>query len=127
MLSYINSYGLHFNKKLCEYAVKRMKKKDEAGRAVSLTPIGKEQLSVLVKENGFSLPEKTIIWDAVYLANMYMADYADGTPADNRNMVLFVMKTLNDIDACEGQTINRWYSDMCLAGEQQYIDWEEMI
>lgn len=127
MLSYINSYGLHFNKKLCEYAVKRMKKKDEAGRPVPITPLTKEQVSIMMKESGFSLSEKNVVWDAVYVANMCQADYMGGAIADNRHLAMFVKQTLDDIDACEGQTFNRWYADMCLAGEQQYIDWEEMI
>lgn len=127
MLAYINAYGLHFNKPLCEMAVKKMRKKDAAGRLVEITPITKEQLGIIMKESGFSLGDKKVVWDAVYVANMCMADYMGGAVADNRHLAMFVKQTLDDPDGCEGQTFNRWYSDMCLAGEQQYIDWEEMI
>ena len=127
MLAYINQHGLHFNKPLCEYAVSLMRKKDGAGNMVKLNPLTREQVQRLLSEAGLKLGEKQVIWDAVYVANMCAADYLTGAVPDNRHLAMYVKQTLDDPDACEGQVFNRWYADMCLNGEHQYIDWEEMV
>lgn len=127
MLAYINQYGLHFNKTLCEFAVKKMRKRDPNGKPIDIKPIGREQVEILLQQNGWKLGEKEVVWDAVYVANMCAADYLEGAVPDNLHLAMFVKQTLGDIDACEGHVFNRWYADMCLSGEHQYIDWEEMI
>ena len=36
---YLENYGWHFSKKMCEFAVGKMKKKDASGKETPITPI----------------------------------------------------------------------------------------
>lgn len=68
--AYLEKNGWSFSKKMCEFAVSRMKDRD--GKKIE--PITKEQIDKLLKTNGIELKHDNG-YDCVYVANMARADY----------------------------------------------------
>lgn len=123
MKHYINNYGCHFNKKLCEEACSRMYKRIN-GRKEYITPYTKEQVEALLSRNSIQL-ERGKLYDAVYVANMCMADFLGSSVPDENYLAMYVKDVIDDADATEGYVFNRYYAD-CMFMDNP-IDWEEMI
>lgn len=119
MIKYLKNYGWHFNKKMCEYAVKRMKKGSK-----SIDMMTKEYLDQLLKSYGVEL-ENNELYDYVYVANMCLADFYGSSIQDEQHLVKYVKDVIDDEDAYDGIVFNRWYADMSKKGKT--IDWEEML
>ena len=123
MLVYMRNYGPHFNKKLCDFAVSKMKR-NVNGKMQKIQPILKEELKNLMNMNGFVL-ENDQLYDSVYVANMCKADFLNSSVIDEIHMLKYVKDVIDDPDAEDGLVFNRWYADMCYMGIA--IDWEEML
>lgn len=67
---YLENYGWHFSKKMCEFAVSRMK--DRNGKKIE--PYSKDKVDALLKQYGIEL-KKDKGYDCVYVCNMALADY----------------------------------------------------
>ena len=89
--------GWSFSKKMCEFAVSRMKDRD--GKKIE--PITKEQIDKLLKTNGIELKHDNG-YDCVYVANMARADYWGSSIADEQHLALFVGDFIDDEDAYPG-------------------------
>lgn len=124
MVNYLRYNGAHFNKKLCEFAVGKMKKKDASGKKTRITPYEKEDVEELLKAQGVEL-ENAQLHDAVFVANMAKADYLGSSIADAAHLALFIKDYIDDPDGYEGLPFNRWYADMCRKGIA--IPWEEVV
>jgi len=123
MLIYMRNYGPHFNKKLCDFAVSKMKRNIN-GKMQKIQPITREELKNLMSMNGFVL-ENDQLYDSVYVANMCQADFLNSSIIDEIHMLKYVKDVIDDPDAVDGLVFNRWYADMCYMGIA--IDWEEML
>ena len=123
MLIYMRNYGPHFNKKLCDFAVSKMKRNIN-GKMQRIQPISREELKNLMSMNGFVL-ENDQLYDSVYVANMCKADFLNSSIIDEIHMLKYVKDVIDDPDAADGLVFNRWYADMCYMGIA--IDWEEML
>jgi len=123
MLIYMRNYGPHFNKKLCDFAVSKMKRNIN-GKMQKIQPITREELKNLMNMNGFVL-ENDQLYDSVYVANMCKADFLNSSIIDEIHMLKYVKDVIDDPDAVDGLVFNRWYADMCYMGIA--IDWEEML
>lgn len=123
MLIYMRNYGPHFNKKLCDFAVSKMKR-NVNGKMQKIQPISREELKNLMNMNGFVL-ENDQLYDSVYVANMCKADFLNSSIIDEIHMLKYVKDVIDDPDAVDGLVFNRWYADMCYMGIA--IDWEEML
>lgn len=123
MLIYMRNYGPHFNKKLCDFAVSKMKR-NVNGKMQKIQPISREELKNLMSMNGFVL-ENDQLYDSVYVANMCKADFLNSSIIDEVHMLKYVKDVIDDTDAVDGLVFNRWYADMCYMGIA--IDWEEML
>ena len=123
MLIYMRNYGPHFNKKLCDFAVSKMKR-NVNGKMQKIQPVSKEELKNLMSMNGFVL-ENDQLYDSVYVANMCKADFLNSSVIDEIHMLKYVKDVIDDPDAVDGLVFNRWYADMCYMGIA--IDWEEML
>ena len=56
MREYLEAYGFHFSKKLYEWAVSKMKVKDEAtGKEKKLEPWSKDEVDDMLKANGITI------------------------------------------------------------------------
>ena len=124
MKRYINNYGCHFNRKLCEEAVDRMYTKDEDGRKKSIKPYTKEQVEDLLKSYGVEI-HRAKLYDTVYVANMCKADYLGKSVPDEKHLAMFVKDMVDDADAEEGFIFNRFYADCMFMNNP--IEWEEML
>lgn len=69
MRAYLRYNGWHFNKKMCEWAVKQMRKNGKPIRMMS-----KDDIEDILKKNNIEL-ENNVGYDAVYIAHMCLADF----------------------------------------------------
>lgn len=120
MEEYLGLYGWHFNKKLCEWAVSRMRRKE----GEKLQMLRKEDLDTLFRRYGLD-PTEFNGYDAVYVYHMAKADYGDSSIRDDQHLVLFVKDYLTDPDGYDEVAMTRFYAD-CI-GKGEMPDWEECI
>ena len=116
MINYLKYYGQHFNKKLCNFAVSKMKH----GKPV----ITKEKCDEILQNNGVKL-ENNQLQDYVYVLNMGNNDFMGSSIVDEKHLALYVKDVIDDIDGYDGIVFNRWYADMVSCGIP--IEWEEML
>lgn len=117
---YMAEYGEHFSKKMCEWAVSRMR--DGSGNKIE--PLTKEQVDTMLKDFGVELNNNKG-YDSVYVANMCKADFLGDSVPDNEHMIRYVKNLLDDPDGYEGLVFNRFVMDC--AGIGVPIIWEDML
>ena len=123
MKHYINNYGCHFNKKLCDEAVSRMYKETN-GKKEKVQAYTKEQVDNLLKQHNIQL-QRGKMYDCVYVANMCLNDYFGKSVPDLPHLAMFVRDMIDDPDAEDGFIFNRFYADQMFMNNP--IDWEDMI
>lgn len=123
MKVYINNYGCHFNKKLCEEAASRMYTVVN-GRKEYIKPYTKEQVNNLLDAYDIKL-HRGKLYDAVYVANMCKADFLGKSITDEAHLALYIKDLIDDPDATDGFIFNRFYADCMFMDDP--IDWEEML
>lgn len=119
MKAYLQNYGWHFNKSLCNYAVSLMKKNGKP-----LEPLSKDFVDKTLSTYNISL-DKNVGYDYIFVANMCKADYYGSSIADEKHFALYIKDTIDDEDAGDGTTMRRWYATMIANGLM--VDWEEYI
>lgn len=122
MEEYLNYYGWHFSKKMCEWASSRMYKIVN-GKETPITPYKKEDVDRLLDRLGLKVDYKG--YDAVYIANMCKADYLGGSIRDESALGMFVKESIGDPDGYDGMAFTRFYADCVGSGTP--INWEDMI
>lgn len=123
MKRYLNNYGCHFNKKLCQEAVSRMYTEVD-GEKKHLKPYTKNRVDELLTGYGINL-KRNKLYDAVYVANMCANDYLGKSVPDEEHLLMFIKDMIDDPDAEEGFVFNRFYADCMFMNNP--IDWEDMI
>lgn len=123
MKRYINNYGCHFNKKLCDEAVSRMYT-EVNGKREYIRPYTKDQVENLLSMNGVKL-ERNKMYDHVYVANMCKADFLGKSVPTEQHLAKYVKDVIDDSDAEEGYVFNRFYAD-CMFMDNP-IDWEDVV
>lgn len=123
MRRYINNYGCHFNKKLCDEAVSRMYTVIN-NRKEYIVPYNKGMVDELLKSKNITLNNNKL-YDAVYVANMCKADFYGKSIPDDLHLAMFIKDMIDDPDASEGFIFNRFYADSMFMNNP--IDWDEMI
>ena len=125
MEKYLSFYGLHFNKKLFEFAVSMMKKVDKiAGRTEKVSPVKMENLQVMLSRYGVEV-EPTDVYDALYLATMVKADFWGSSIEDEEHMARYIKDVLCDPDGYEGIVLCRFIADCNAKGIG--IHWDLML
>ena len=125
MMEYISQYGWHFSKMMCEWAVSKMKTKDEStGKQKKLDALKKDEVEELLKKYGIKL-EKDAGYDCVPAANTGKADYYKSSIADDSHLALFNKDYIDDPDGYDGLPFTRFYAD-CI-GSGTPIIWEDMM
>ncbi|MBQ9254642.1 MAG: hypothetical protein IJ180_07715 [Bacteroidales bacterium] len=119
MINYKRYNGPHFSKKLCDFAVSKMKDKNG-----NITPYTREQVDTLLKTQGIEL-QNSQLYDYVYVANMCKADYLGSSIPDETHLARYIKDVIDDPDGYDGIVFNRWYADMSYIGIA--IDWQEML
>ena len=124
MEEYLAQNGWHFNKKLCEWAVGKMKKKNQLNKIDKISPYTKDNLDALLKANNVNI-ENDVGYDALYVLNMAKADYHGSSITEDVKMIKFVKDYLDDPDGYDGIALTRFYAD-CI-GKGEMIPWEDVI
>ena len=123
MREYLATYGWHFSKKMCEWAVGNMKV-EKNGKPEKLEAMRRDDVEEMLKKLGIKL-EKDKGYDAVYAANMAKADYFKSSIPDEAHLAMFVKDYIDDPDGYEGLPFTRFYAD-CI-GSGTPIMWEDML
>lgn len=123
MKVYINNYGCHFNKKLCDEAVSRMYTEIN-GRKQYITPYSKDTVDGILNSYNIKL-KRGKMYDHVYVANMCKADFLGKSVPTEEHLAKYVKDVIDDADAEEGYVFNRFYADCMFMNNP--IDWDEML
>lgn len=121
MERYLSKYGWHFSKELCEYAVGRMRGKDDKKLE---PPYTKERIDTLLKQHAIDIKNNSG-YDAVYVANMLKADLMGDSIPDELHLLRGVKRYLDDPDGYEGIALTRYFADTIGKGEP--LLWEEFV
>lgn len=120
MRQYLSTYGWHFSKKMCDFAVSRMRGKD--GKKIE--SYDKEKVDALLKQFGVELKNSKGL-DYVYACNMALADYFGSSLTNQQQLAYFIRDYIDDPDGYEGLPFTRYFAD-CI-GSGSPIMWEEMM
>lgn len=125
MREYLSTYGWHFSKKMCEWAVSRMYKDGENNKPEQAIPnYTRERVDLLLKRFNLKL-EKNKGYDDVYVANMCKFDFLGSSIDNEMKLAQFIKDYIDDADAYEGMPFTRFYAD-CI-GSGTPIIWEDML
>lgn len=116
MKRYLKYYGEHFNKKLYDFAVSKMKH----GKA----PVEKERIDEVMTKYSINL-EHNELYDYVFVYNMGNNDYMGSSIIDEKHLAMYVKDVIDDEDGYDGIVFNRWYADTVVQGIP--IEWEDML
>jgi hypothetical protein len=125
---YMATYGGHFSKKMCEWAVSMMKVEEKRPngekRKKKLEPWSKEEVDNLLVRYGITL-ENDKGYDKVYVANMCKADFLGKSVPGENDAAMYVKDSLDDPDGYDEMVFNRFMMD-CM-GRGIPIMWEDML
>lgn len=125
MERYLSYYGYHFNKKMYEYAVGNMEKKDrQTGRKERMSPVDIDNFEKGLKKYRVDVHEGEI-YDAAYLASMVEADFWGSSIKDEEHMFLYIKDVLCDVDGYDGLVFCRFLADCSAKGTP--IMWDRML
>ena len=125
MAKYLYNNGWHFNRKMCEYAVSLMRKKNAInGQMEAVQMMTKEQVDDMMKRHNVKL-EHDVGHDAVYVANMAKSDLFKSSIVDEQHLALYVKDVIDDVDGADGVVMRQWYAKMIACG--MLTDWLEML
>ena len=120
MKEYLSNYGWHFSKKMCEWAVSKMRDKNE--KKVQMR--SKEDVESILKASNIEI-ENDNGYDKVFVYHMCMSDYYGGSVPDDLHAARYVKETLDDKDGYEGIAFTRFFADC--SGKGVPIAWEDML
>lgn len=119
MEEYLETYGWHFSKKLCEWAVSKMKKD-----GASMQMMDKASVEANLKRFGVD-PSKYNGYDGVYVYHMAKADFLGTALTDESRLALYVKAYLDDEDGYDEIAMTRFYAD-CI-GKGEMPEWEDCL
>lgn len=122
--AYLEKNGWSFSKKMCEFAVGRMKSRGDEKGGGRRTVLTKEKVDKLLETYGIALKNDNG-YDSVYVANMAMADYWGSSIEDEQHLALFVRDYIDDADAYAGLPFTRYFAD--LIGSGTNVPWEDVL
>lgn len=122
--AYLEKNGWSFSKKMCEFAVGRMKSHGDEKGGGKRTVLAKEKVDKLLETYGIALKNDNG-YDSVYVANMAMADYWGSSIEDEQHLALFVRDYIDDADAYAGLPFTRYFAD--LIGSGTNVPWEDVL
>jgi hypothetical protein len=101
---------------MCDWAVGKMKKKNQLNKIDKITPYTKENLESMLSSNNVTI-ENDIGYDALFVLNMAKADFHGSSIRDESNLVKYVKDYLDDPDGYDGIAMTRFYADCIGKGE----------
>ena len=86
----------HFSKLLAQWAISRMRVRDNKGNLEKLKSVSFDEVETILKEQGIGIREESV-YDAWYLYNMCLADYRRSLP-ERKDIAMYIDETINDPD-----------------------------
>lgn len=120
MEKYLAEHGWNFSKKLCEYAVSKMK--DRSGNKIH--PYDKDQVETLMKQFNVEL-KNDVEYNKVYVLNMVRADYMGSSIVNEQYACMFVKDYLDDVDGSPTRALDEYYAKCIACGTP--FSWEDYI
>ena len=124
MEEYLSQYGWHFSKKMCEWAVSRMYKRNSLDKKIPIQSWNKDSVDKLLNKYGITIENK-IWYDYIFAANMCIADYYGSSIIDEQHVALFIKYYVDDPDGYEVLPFTRFYANCILSGVPS--NWEDML
>lgn len=125
MNEYLENYGFHFSKKLCEWAISKMKVKDDAtSKGKKLEPWSKDEVDEMLKKNGVSIDHDKG-YDVCYVANMLKADFYKKSITDEAHLCQHIKLYLDDVDGDPCRAFDEFLAT-CI-GKGMPIIWDDVL
>lgn len=120
MDAYLSLYSWHFSKKLCEWAISKMR--DRSGNKMIAKT--KEEVDAILKKNGVEV-KNDHGYDTVFVMHMCLSDYFGGSIVDEPHLAKYVKDMLDDEDGYDGIALTRFLADCSAKGVP--IIWQDVI
>lgn len=120
MDAYLASYGWHFSKAMCDWAVSMMRDRNDNPVAKKT----KEQVDTLLQQQGITLKNDKG-YDKVFVYHMGASDYLGDSITDDAHLARYVRNVLDDRDGYDGIAFTRFLADC--NGKGVPVIWEDMI
>lgn len=125
MREYLDSYGWHFSKKMCEWAISKMRKKNPStGKSEPIEYMEKEKVAEVLKKYNIQI-ENDKGYDVSYVFHMARSDFFKSSIADEQHLAMYVKDYLDDSDGYPEIAFTRFYAD-CI-GKGEPIDWSDVL
>lgn len=125
MKEYLDTYGWHFSKKMCEWAVSKMRRKNpQTGKEEPLDYMDKDKTEEFLKKYNVTI-QNDKGYDKIYVLNMKRADEFKSSITDEAHLALSVKDYLDDVDGYSSIAFTRYYADCIATGTP--IIWEDYI
>lgn len=125
MQEYLDTYGWHFSKKMCEWAVSMMKRKNpQTGKEEPIEYMDKEKAEEFLKKYNVTISDSKG-YDLPYVISMARADYFKSSISDEAHLALFVKDFFDDPDGYPTMAFTRFYAD-CI-GKGEPIIWSDYL
>ena len=120
MSAYLSVYAHHFSKKMCEWAINKMR--DMNGNRVKIK--SKEQVDSIMKSYGIEI-DNDEGYDTVFVYHMCVSDFLGSSIIDESHAARYVKDLLDDRDGYSGIAFDRFIADCNAKGVA--IIWSDMI
>lgn len=120
MDAYLSNYGYHFSKKLCEWAISKMR--DRNGRKVTMR--SKQEVDSILKGYGIEIKNDNG-YDCVFVFHMALSDFVGSSLLDELAAAKYVKDYLDDEDGYSGIAFTRFVADC--NGKGVPIIWSDVI
>lgn len=120
MDAYLSVYSWHFSKRMCEFAVSKMR--DRNGQKLKMRT--KDEVEAILKNNNVEI-ENDYGYDKVFVMHMGLSDYMGSSITDEMRLAKYVKDVLDDEDGYQGIALTRFLADCSAKGVP--IVWEDVI
>lgn len=125
MKEYLDTYGWHFSKKMCEWAVSKMKRKNpQTQKEEPLDYMDKNETEEFLKKYNVVL-DNVKGYDHVYILAMVRSDFFKSAITDEQHLALYVKDFFGDTDGYPTMAFTRFYAD-CI-GSGTPIQFDDML
>lgn len=125
MKEYLDTYGWHFSKKMCEWAVSKMRRKNpQTGKEEPIEYMDKEKVDEFLKKYNVVIQNDNG-YDRSFSLHMARSDYFKSSISDEQHLALFVKDYLDDPDGYPTIAFTRFYAD-CI-GKGLIIPWDDVL
>lgn len=122
MRIYLQNYGFNFSEKMAEFAISKMKDKDDN----PYIPVPKEKVKELLTRYGVTL-ELDNGSNSWYVCNMLKSDNWGSSISDEQHLALAIKDYIDDKDAGVGtEKPFRYFFALCM-GNGTALNWREML